>query len=452
MKKTLKDRIRIIFKHFYIIVLLMILSGVLTYYVTYKIPSYYESKSIILAENNEEYNIETYKTYVKYLINNNILTDVKKSLNLEQSVENLRKNIKVTLINDTKLIEIRVKNSDLYISQDILNEIIKKFKEKIEGIYSELDIHIVEDTIVDKYTVIDTDKYLLYSLIISFVIGCVLVGMFANENVTIKNHEDLKKYLDLKSLGIIPDANDINFEKNRKRKNNVYNTKIKIINDSGSIISESYRMIRTNLDFLDLKVVNFTSTSVGEGKSETITNVAYSFAMIGKKVLLIDCDLRKPKVHKNFNLNRALGLSDILVYDRTDEYKDIIQEFKIKSSDYKIDILSSGSKVSNPSELLSSKRFEKLINNLKEEYDLILIDCPPVSLMTDAVIVSKISSGTAYVIEYDRINYSAIANCIEQLKDINTNILGGIITKVNIHKQKKLYGNKYEYYYNNYMS
>lgn len=211
-------------------------------------------------------------------------------------------------------------------------------------------------------------------------------------------------------------------------------------------------MIRTNLDYLDLKVINFTSTSVGEGKSETIVNVATSFAMIGKKVLLIDCDLRKPKVHKNFNLNRAMGLTDILVYDRINEYQKMIQVFKIPNSNYKVDVLSAGSKVSNPSELLSSKTFDNLIKALKQDYDLILIDCPPISLMTDAVIVSKVSSGTAYIIEYDRINYSAIVSGIEQLNDINANILGGIITKVNINKQKKLYGNKYEYYYNNYMA
>ena len=72
--------------------------------------------------------------------------------------------------------------------------------------------------------------------------------------------------------------------------------------------------------------------------------------------------------------------------------------------------------------------------------------------MTDAVIVSKVADGTVYVIEYDRINSSAIASGIDQLKDINANVLGGIITKVNINKQKKLYGNKYEYYYNNYMA
>ena len=309
----------------------------------------------------------------------------------------------------------------------------------------------MENPSLEDHEEIDLNIYLTFALTISFILGCLIASIFGLDNISIKNHEDLKKYLNIKSLGIIPDSNNIEIDK-KKIKNGISSSSIKIINDSASIISESYRMVRTNLDFLDLKIINFTSTSVGEGKSETISNVATSFAMIGKKVLLIDCDLRKPKIHKNFNLNRALGITDILVYNRVDEYKKIVQKFKIQNSEYEIDILSAGSKVSNPSELLCSKRFENLIKKVSEDYDLVLIDCPPISLMTDAVIVSKVSSGTAYVIEYDRINYSAISNCIEQLTDVNANILGGIITKVNINKQKKLYGNKYEYYYNNYMS
>lgn len=452
MKKTIKDRIRIVLKHFHLVILFMFISSLIVYFIVSNMPKNFEAKSVVLIETNEKYNEQTYKTYVKYANNNNILMNVKDKLELEHSTKKLRKNTTVNLIEDTKLIELRVRDTNLYTSRDILKQLILEFSNSIETIYPELNIYVVEDITVENYSTNTTDIYLLYTLIISFIIGSILVSIFASENITIKNHEDLKKYLGLKSLGIIPDCNDIELVQPKKTKNSLSNSQIRIINDSGSLISESYRMVRTNLDFLDLKVVNFTSTSVSEGKSETIANVAYSFAMIGKKVLLIDCDLRKPRVHKNFSLNRALGLSDILIYDRIDECKSIIQEFKIKSSDYKIDILSAGSKVSNPSEILSSKRFEMLLEKLKEDYDLILIDCPPVSLMTDAVIVSKLTSGTAYVIEYDRNNYSAISNCIEQLKDVNTNILGGIITKVNISKQKKLYGNKYEYYYNNYMS
>lgn len=452
MKKSLLERIKIILKYFYIVVLIVILSSVGMIYFLSTIPSYFETKSMVLIEDGKDYSYENMETYTKYFKTNNVLDDVIKNLNMEDSLDSISKNISISHIKNTKLIDIKVKHENKDISMNISNELISSFKSNIKQIYPDLNIYITSNPIVSGDMRIDTNLYLIITVIVSFIIGCILVSTYYNLNINIKNHEDLKKYLNIKSLGIVPNDNSIYFDKKGKKKNSLNQTKIRIINDSSSIISEAYRMIRTNLDYLDLKVINFTSTSVGEGKSETIVNVATSFAMIGKKVLLIDCDLRKPKVHKNFNLNRAMGLTDILVYDRINEYQKMIQVFKIPNSNYKVDVLSAGSKVSNPSELLSSKTFDNLIKELKQDYDLILIDCPPISLMTDAVIVSKVSSGTAYIIEYDRINYSAIVSGIEQLNDINANILGGIITKVNINKQKKLYGNKYEYYYNNYMA
>lgn len=452
MKKSLLDRIKIILKYFYIVVLIVILSSVGMIYFLSTIPSYFETKSMVLIEDGKDYSYENMETYTKYFKTNNVLDDVIKNLNMEDSLDSISKNISISHIKNTKLIDIKVKHENKDISMNISNELISSFKSNIKQIYPDLNIYITSNPIVSNGMQMDINLYLIITVIVSFIIGCILVSTYYNLNINIKNHEDLKKYLNIKSLGIVPNDNSIYFDKKGKKKNSLNQTKIRIINDSSSIISEAYRMIRTNLDYLDLKVINFTSTSVGEGKSETIVNVATSFAMIGKKVLLIDCDLRKPKVHKNFNLNRAMGLTDILVYDRINEYQKMIQVFKIPNSNYKVDVLSAGSKVSNPSELLSSKTFDNLIKELKKDYDLILIDCPPISLMTDAVIVSKVSSGTAYIIEYDRINYSAIVSGIEQLNDINANILGGIITKVNINKQKKLYGNKYEYYYNNYMA
>lgn len=444
MKKNIKDYLRIIVKNFYIVLILMILTGISTTFYVNKLSNKYDVKSIILLDYNESYNYEKLNTYVKYLTTNDILEKVKTNMKLN-SVDEILKNIKVKLIKNTNLIQINVKNNDPITAVNITNELVNVFKSDILLVYPDLKVYIIETPSIFNVNIISLDKALCISLSISFIVGILLALLFGTDNINIKNHEDIKKYLNLKSLGIIP--NDMNDKKKKNPKTN-----INIINNSSSIVSEAYRMVRTNIDFLDLKIINFTSTSIGEGKSETISNVALSFSMIGKKVLLIDCDLRKPKLHKNFNLNRALGLTDIIIYNRVSEYQNVIQEFKIPNKEYKIDILTAGSKVSNPSEILSSNRFKELLEKVSENYDLILIDCPPISLMTDAVIVSKISSGTVYVIEYDRFNSAAINKCIDQLKDINANILGGIITKMDINKQKKLYGDQYEQYYSNYIS
>ena len=443
MKKAFKDYLRIIFKYFYVVALIMALSGIATLCFIDNLTTYYESESMLLIEDGNEYNYNNYKTYTSFIKESNLIDEVKNYFHLENTSD-----IKVDLLKNTKLVRIYVKNQNMDKALNINKYIVNVYIDEINKIYKDINIYTIMDTKILDVKTIDRNLYLGMSIAIGFVLGSFLVATLIHENVNIKNHEDLQKYLDLKLVGIVPDGmSDTKKKKRKKTKEN-----LKFIDEANSIVSESYRMIRTNLDFLDLRVVNFTSTNAGEGKTETITNLALSFSMIGKKVLLIDCDLRKPKIHKNFGLNRALGLSDIVVYNRLDEYEDIIQTFNIKNTNYKVDVLTSGSKVVNPAELLSSKRFATLLNKLKDVYDLILIDCPPVSLMTDAAVVSKLANGTVYVIEYDFVNCAAINASLESLKSVNANILGAVITKVNIKKQKKLYGNKYEYYYNNYIS
>ena len=207
-------------------------------------------------------------------------------------------------------------------------------------------------------------------------------------------------------------------------------------------------MLRTNLNFMDLKVINAVSTVPSEGKTEVLTNLALSFALLEKKVILIDCDLRKPKVHKNFGLCRGIGVSDIVLSKNTIDYREAIQTFK--KNNVSIDILAAGSKVSNPSELINSKSFANLVDKLKQDYDLVLIDCPPISSMTDGMLVSYLSDGTIYVIESERTDYQVIRSCIDELKANKAFILGAVLTKVNIKSQKKLYGYKYDYYYASY--
>ena len=222
---------------------------------------------------------------------------------------------------------------------------------------------------------------------------------------------------------------------------------IKILSDPNSLVSESVRMIRTNLDFADLKLINVTSTMPSEGKSEFITNLASSFALLDKKVLVIDCDLRKPKVHRNFGLQRGKGLSNILLSKGDVYYKNVIQGFV--SNKVRIDVLTAGAQVSNPSELINSNAFEELLKELKEEYDLVLLDCPPVSNLTDGILVSKLVDGTVYVIESNRVDRELVSSTLDELRTNGANLLGTVLTQVDVKKEKR-YGYKYDYSYSNY--
>ena len=130
------------------------------------------------------------------------------------------------------------------------------------------------------------------------------------------------------------------------------------------------------------------------------------------------------------------------------DYKQVVQKYK--QNKVELDVLTAGSKISNPSELINSAYFARLIAKLREDYDLVLIDCPPISNMTDGVLVSKLADGTVYVIESDKTDYQVISDCIEELKNNKVFILGAVLTKVDVKKEKRLYGYKYDYYYSNY--
>lgn len=450
-KRTARERLKIILNNIYIILLFVVLGGGLAFFYVSKVPISYESKSIVYIVDeetnlpNQDINLETIVAHTK---TRELLNNVKKELDLSYNYQELMDMLNINILTNTNFIEIKV--TSLYDLEPklIIETITENLEEKMSEFYPSLTLKVVDKaTISDVRDIESVDLYLSLGMLAGGLIGVILVLLFGRIDYYIKNHEDLKKHLNIKSLGIVPDylvdEENPKFEKIKKAK------EIQpVILGGSSIVSESYRIVRTNLDFLDLKVINFTSTTSSEGKSEAITNVALAFGMIGKKVLVIDGDLRKPVIHKRFNLNRGQGLSDVVIYDRLAEYKDYIQKFNIPNKDLSIDVLSAGSKISNPSELFHSSRFSSFIEKVKEDYDLVLIDCPPVSLMTDAVVVSKVSDGTAFIIEYNKNNVDLIKSSLEQLTDVGVFVVGGIITKVNIRKQKRLYGSKYEYYSN----
>lgn len=424
----------------------------------YTSPIIYESSTTLYVEPPVNSSIVNYegiltnskmiKTYKQILKSRKILDKVITTLELDITYENLLKLITISTVEDTEMLSIKVKSEHYDEAPIIANAITATF---IEQIKEDMDIQniVVIDPAIENLTPVEPNMIRLsfLGLGIGLFLGIFFAFIFDSMDNKIKNHEDVKKYLKIKTIGMIPNYNVI--VSNKKKPNNLSkSTNIKILDDSTSIISESIRMLRTNLNFMDLKVINAVSTVPSEGKTEVLTNLAISFALLEKRVILVDCDLRKPKVHKNFGLGRGIGVSDIVLSKNQINFKEAIQKYKFNNTS--IDILSSGSKISNPSELINSKSFANLIKELKEEYDLVLIDCPPISSMTDGMLVSYLSDGTIYIIESDRTDYQVIKNCMEELKQNKAFLLGAILTKVNIKSQKKLYGYKYDYYYSNY--
>lgn len=205
-----------------------------------------------------------------------------------------------------------------------------------------------------------------------------------------------------------------------------------------SVAAEAYRSLRTNIQYSSFdkkyKSIVVTSANPGEGKSITAGNLALTLAEGEAKVLLVDCDMRKPSVHKNFKVTNTHGLSDVLlqklkVMDVAHNYKDNLY------------IMTSGKKPPNPVEMLASNAMTLFLEEMKQHFDYIVLDTPPVNAVADPQILSTKSDGTLFVVRAGVTKKDDVQSSISTLKKVNADIIGTVLHAVEKSK------NKYYYYY-----
>ncbi len=209
--------------------------------------------------------------------------------------------------------------------------------------------------------------------------------------------------------------------------------------------TEQYKLIRANLDFTlpaDEKcpVIGVTSSMRGEGKSTTAVNLSYVFAEKGSKVLLVDADLRIPSIAKKLEIESTPGLADLLRGKGAQ-----LSEFKshLLKNWY---VLPSGDIPPNPSELLGSARMEKILNQLREVFDYIIIDLPPVNIVSDAISISSLISGMIVVIREEYTEKKELECCFRQLSLSNVNVLGCVMNEAKSGGSSYSKYKKYKYY------
>ena len=211
---------------------------------------------------------------------------------------------------------------------------------------------------------------------------------------------------------------------------------------AGHARSEAYRHLRTNLKFVDaerpVEVLVVTSSGAGEGKSSTSTNLALTFAGAGKKVLLIDADLRRPTVGEVLGLESAAGLSNVLAGQV--DVQDVLQRF----GSTQLTVLTSGSTPPNPSELLDSHQMSSLISAMRAKFDLVVIDTPPVLPVTDAAIVSTKADGAIVVVRYGKTRTTDAKAALDSLRAVDARVLGTVLNRMPY--QRKSYSDRYGLY------
>jgi capsular exopolysaccharide synthesis family protein len=203
--------------------------------------------------------------------------------------------------------------------------------------------------------------------------------------------------------------------------------------------AEAYRNLRTNIDFIgrtgDFKVLTVTSATLGEGKTTTVANLAVALAQAGKKVIVVSCDLRKPRIHQFFGLENEIGVSSILVGETNTI--EAIQRPGVAN----LRVLASGPTPPNPAELLASEQFDELLRVLRGSVDFVIVDTAPVLAVTDTLVIAAKTDGVLIVADAGTTPRGAVAHTREQLEQVGAKVVGGILN--NLRRSRATY---YHYY------
>ncbi len=275
---------------------------------------------------------------------------------------------------------------------------------------------------------------LCIALFLGFLLGAVLVSIKSKFSNGVRDANFIEKETGFSVYAKIPKGNP----------NGTKGTRPLAVVEPDDIAVESLRALRSSLEFsMDegcRPIIGVSGLIPGVGKSFISVNLAALFAGLGKKVLLIDADLRKGRLHKEFGIKRGNGLSQLLM--RNAELADVIHSTEVEN----LFVMPCGNVPSNPSELLGSKHYAELINNLEKDYDLIIIDTPPIMLVTDATLACRFASQLVMVIEYNKHSIDAIKDGMAQLLKGNSDAHASFVINKYEHSHSDGYGYKYGKY------
>lgn len=371
--------------------------------------------------------VSTYSQIIKSKL---VLKQVINNLNLVYSVSDLSHNIRVEALEDTEILKISVTDEKPEAAADIANCIAKVFSAEITKIYKINNVSVIDEASVSYDVSNNTFKRDIFISVFASIFGIValaFVKFYFDDSV--KLSDNLEQEIGMPVIAKVP-TDTSSFDLIIEEKPN-------------ALTSESIRTFRTNLQFAsvdkDIKTLLITSTLPGEGKSYISANLAISFAQAGKKVLLVDCDLRKGRQHRLFKIKNEKGLSNLLI-SNTVKVKDYIQKTDIKG----LSVMTRGVCPPNPSELLNSKKNSDLIAKLGDLYDIVIFDSAPCSGLSDSLILSSIVDKVVVVCGENTTPKTELVNTRKAIENVGGSVVGCVVNNINFKGSSY---SRYYYYY-----
>ena len=395
-------------------------------------------------------------SYIVILETRETLNEVIDYAGVDLTYEQLQKMVSAEAVNETEMFRVTVTDPDPQEAEKIASAIAYILPKRISNIIDGTSAKIVDPAVVPSKP--SSPSYMKNTLV-GFLAGFLLCAGFLvlKEifNTTIHTEEDIEQVCDHPILSQVPDMlsggkkqSQYGYgdqKKASKAKAGTLNPKKAPIGSGVSFAaSEAYKRLRTKLQFSfaddnACRIIGLSSAISGEGKSLTAANLAYTLAQLNKRVILLDCDMRRPTLAEKLRLNKKPGLSEYLTGQL--EFMAVAQRYG-KDEEVAFHVVTAGENPPNPVEMLSSLRMERLLNSLRDAYDYVILDLPPVTEVADAMALAPKVDGMLLVVRQNYCDRVALNDTVRQFEFVNARILGIVFNCTGEHNGQ-YYGNGY---------
>ena len=346
-------------------------------------------------------------TYIELIKTKDFMNKIIDEVNLDTTPKALMNSLQFITKTNTPIIEIKYISSDPKVAEAVISAITENFEVSVKEVILNTYTKVVDSVEVSQLPQGRVTKVLLGGFI-GLLIGFGIVFLLELLDDTVSKKSELEKVLPIPTLGQVPSLENEN-------------------DNPTAQFLEAYRGIRTRLEYSSvdkkLKTLMITSADIAAGKSSVSLNLASALSQGGKRVVIVDCDLRKPRIHMKLKLTNNKGVTDYLIGK-------IKLNEAISKVNNNLDVITAGNRATNPAEIIGSKAMEQFINELNEIYDYVIIDTPSIKNINDGLALASRCDGVIYVVRAEKTKKDDIIEGYRELEDINANIIGAVLNGI----------------------